>query len=208
MDWIDIAGYVASGLVFCTFCMKTMIPLRIVAIASNAAFIVFSYSAGIYPVLILHAVLLPLNAYRLMEIRQLVRKISEASRTDLSMDGLWPVMTKERFATGTVLFEKGAPASHVYYLLSGRLWLKELDQLLQPGQIVGEIGVFSPEECRTATAICETDVELLTITKERIYQLFFQNPALGCHLTQLIIGRLLENQRRAEVGQAALSPTV
>lgn len=76
MDWIEVAGYVASGLVFCTFCMKTMIPLRIVAIASNAAFIVFGYFAAIYPVLILHAVLLPLNGYRLLEVHQLVRKVS------------------------------------------------------------------------------------------------------------------------------------
>ena len=205
MDWIEVAGYVASGLVFCTFCMKTMIPLRIVAIASNAAFIVFGYFAAIYPVLILHAILLPLNVYRLVEIRQLVRKISEASRGDLSMDWLLPVTTKERFATGTVLFAKGAQARHVYYLLHGRLWLKELDRMLEPGQIFGEIGVFSPEERRTASAICVTDVELLTITKERIYQLFFQNPALGYYLTQLIIGRLLENQQRAEIGQGEMA---
>jgi len=73
--------------------------------------------------------------------------------------------------------------------------------MLEPGQIFGEIGVFSPEERRTASAVCVTDIELLAITKERTYHLFFQNPALGYHLTRLIIGRLLENQRRAEMGQ-------
>lgn len=121
------------------------------------------------------------------------------------MDWLLPVMTKERFARGTVLFEKGAPARHVYYLLRGRLWLKELDHLLEPGQIFGEIGVFSPEEQRIASAICISDVELLTITKERIYQLFFQNPALGYYLMQLIIKRLLENQQMAEINRTHMA---
>jgi hypothetical protein len=36
MDWIELSGYAASFLVFPTFCMKTMIPLRLVAIVSNA----------------------------------------------------------------------------------------------------------------------------------------------------------------------------
>lgn len=208
MDWVEVAGYVASGLVFCTFCMKTMIPLRVVAIASNVAFVVFGAFAAVYPVLILHAVLLPLNVYRLVEIRQLVRKVSDTAHGDLSMDWLLPAMARQTLPEGTVLFEKGDAASHVYYLLSGRLRLPELDRSLAPGELFGEIGVFSPEQRRTASAVCETDVDLLTITKDKIFQLWFQNPALDYHLTRLIIGRLLENQRIAGIDRSnpALSP--
>ena len=56
---VELIGYLASLLVFSTFYMKTMIPLRSVAIASNVAFITYGYLAGIYPVFFLHMVLLP-----------------------------------------------------------------------------------------------------------------------------------------------------
>jgi hypothetical protein len=36
--WVDLAGYIASSLVFLTFYMRGMIPLRLVALCSNVAF--------------------------------------------------------------------------------------------------------------------------------------------------------------------------
>jgi hypothetical protein len=63
-------GYLASLLVLCTFCMRDMLALRAVAIASNVAFITYGALAGIYPVLMLHIVLLPMNLYRLREALQ------------------------------------------------------------------------------------------------------------------------------------------
>jgi hypothetical protein len=62
MTWIVIAGYLASALVFATFCVRTMIPLRLIAISSNVAFIVYGFYGGIYPVLVLHVILLPMGA--------------------------------------------------------------------------------------------------------------------------------------------------
>jgi hypothetical protein len=63
-EWV---GWLASALVLATFCMRAMVPLRLVAIASNLAFIAYGASAGIHPVLMLHLVLLPLNALRLAQ---------------------------------------------------------------------------------------------------------------------------------------------
>ena len=172
------------------------------AIASNVAFIVFGFFGGIYPVLIPRSFLLPLNTYRLLEMRALVRRIRNASSTDLSVGALLPLMAKLRLTAGTVLFKKGAPAQEMYYVLHGSVGLKELGRSLGPAALIGEIGVFSPEHERTATAICETDVELLTITKDKISGLWFQNPELRY---RLIISRLLDNQRRAmaDLGLAA-----
>ena len=45
-----IAGWVASALVFVTFFMKTMIPLRIVGMCANVCMIVYTAIAGVYPV--------------------------------------------------------------------------------------------------------------------------------------------------------------
>jgi hypothetical protein len=65
---IDAIGFVAAGLVLTTFCMRSMSALRWVAIASNLAFIAYGYLAGLAPVLLLHALLLPVNAYRLAQL--------------------------------------------------------------------------------------------------------------------------------------------
>ena len=60
-------GFMASGLVLAAFGMKDMVNLRIVAICSNFAFIVYALLLSLPPVLILHAVLLPLNGWRLAQ---------------------------------------------------------------------------------------------------------------------------------------------
>ena len=67
MNTYESIGYLASLLVLATFCMSAMVPLRTVAIASNVAFIGYAALAGISPVLLLHALLLPMNAYRLLQ---------------------------------------------------------------------------------------------------------------------------------------------
>ncbi len=78
--WLVVAGWLASALVFTTFFMRTMIPLRLVAIASNVAFMAYAVLGlrygvfgRLYPILVLHASLLPLNVLRL---RQLHREAS------------------------------------------------------------------------------------------------------------------------------------
>jgi CRP/FNR family cyclic AMP-dependent transcriptional regulator len=65
MNGIDLIGYVASALVLATFCMRDMVTLRCVAIASNLAFIAYGGLADVGPVLLLHLMLLPVNVLRL-----------------------------------------------------------------------------------------------------------------------------------------------
>ena len=67
MTGVEGLGFMASGLVLATFCMKRLIPLRVFAITRNVAFILYGYFAGIIPVLALHLVLLPVNVFRLMQ---------------------------------------------------------------------------------------------------------------------------------------------
>jgi hypothetical protein len=66
----DALGYVAAGLVFATFCAQRMAFLRAIAIASNVAFIGYGFLDGLWPILILHSAMLPLNIRR---YRQSVR---------------------------------------------------------------------------------------------------------------------------------------
>jgi hypothetical protein len=71
MSWVDYVGFLAALTVLATFCMDTILLLRGIAIASNILFIVYGTAAQLYPVLLLHALLLPIN---ISKIVQLVRK--------------------------------------------------------------------------------------------------------------------------------------
>ena len=68
MKLMDAVGYLVAGLVLATFCMRSMRSLRLVALASNLAFIAYGYLGNLTPVLVLHALLLPVNACRLMQL--------------------------------------------------------------------------------------------------------------------------------------------
>jgi hypothetical protein len=63
----DAIGYLASALVLAAFCMREMIPLRAVAVCSNIAFLIYGLALGLVPVWLLHAVLMPINCWRLWE---------------------------------------------------------------------------------------------------------------------------------------------
>ena len=65
MQWTDLAGYIASSFVFLTFYMKDMISLRVVALCSNLAFLVYAGALHLAPIVILHTALIPINARRL-----------------------------------------------------------------------------------------------------------------------------------------------
>src|SRR5262249_44962761 len=93
-NYIDVLGYLGGALTLATFAMPRMIPLRIIGIAANCAFISYGLATPLYPVLALHAVLLPLNVYRLREMLHLIAKVRTASRGDLSMDWLKPFMAR------------------------------------------------------------------------------------------------------------------
>jgi hypothetical protein len=192
MTWITIIGYTASLFTAITFYMRTIIPLRLFAICSNIAFIAYGYFGKLYPVLILHLFLLPLNIIRLVQMKKLVKKVRESSRGDCSMDCLVPYMTKSKFSKGETLFKKGDVADKIFYINKGIVELIEIDKKVSNGEIIGEIGIFSPFKERTATAVCEDECEIFTINDETITQLFFQNPSFGFHLIQLVCKRFSE----------------
>ncbi|HEY5065589.1 MAG TPA: hypothetical protein VIJ04_12300 [Xanthobacteraceae bacterium] len=68
----NILGYAASCAVLASFLMRTMVPLRLVAILSNILFAAFGYLQNIHPVFLLHMVLLPINAWRLFALPEVV----------------------------------------------------------------------------------------------------------------------------------------
>jgi hypothetical protein len=81
ISWLDVVGYLASLTVLATFCMETFVSLRIVAIASNVLFGAYGIGEHIYPVFLLHAVLLPINVLKLVRLLPANRARGTCSRT-------------------------------------------------------------------------------------------------------------------------------
>jgi hypothetical protein len=209
MSWVEVAGYIASVLVFCTFYMKTMIPLRVVGILSNVAFMIYAVGGRLHPVLILHAILLPLNCLRLIQMQTLIKKVRDAAKGDCSMEWLIPYMQSRTLKKG-VLFRKGDAADEMYMLLKGSIRLKDVGVTIHPGAVIGEIGIFAPSRQRMDTAICDSDVEVGTISNDRVRQLYHQNPKFGFYLINLITDRLLQNfsKVKSAAGKRAYRPSV
>jgi CRP/FNR family transcriptional regulator, cyclic AMP receptor protein len=198
MLWVEVLGYAASATVLATFCMSTMIPLRILALISNVLFCSYGYFDHLYPVVVLHAILFPVNLLRLVQFQRLVRDVRNAHREDLSIQSLLPYMTTRKLAAGEILIHKGEKADRLYYLADGELEITDFGKTLEPGAMLGEIGVFAQHQERTATVVCRTDCRVYELSESKAKQLYFQDRSFGFAVLQLIINRLLENNRRLQ----------
>lgn len=198
-NYVSMVGFVAAGLVIATLSMRTMIPLRMIGIGSNVAFITYGILFHSAPTVMLHMILLPLNLYRLREMFVLIKKIETASKGDMSLDWLKPFMSKRPIARGKILFRKGDEAHHLYFVLTGRLHLQEIDVDVAPGSVVGELGMLAPHRTRTQTLECTEEGTVLEIGYEKIEELYYQNPRFGFFFLRLSTARLFDNITRLEL---------
>ena len=187
MTYVDFIGWIAAGLVLASLSMKTMIPLRLFGIASNIAFLTFGFLVASLPIMVLHAILLPFNVYRLVEMRKMIQRVEEAAaRENLSVDWLRPFMHSAEMAQGDVLFRKGDVADRLYFVVSGQVKLEEAAITLQASQIFGELALFVRSSKRALTAVCVESGSLLYIDTSTFQQLYLQNPAIGLFVLQLV----------------------
>jgi CRP/FNR family transcriptional regulator, cyclic AMP receptor protein len=198
MSWVEILGYFGSSLTITVYSMKRMIPLRLIGIGANVVFITYGILAAVYPQMILHSVLLPINLYRLREMLLLVRKVKRAAQGDLNMEWLKPYMKRRSARQGEVLFRKGDDSDAMFYTLTGRFRLNEIALDIAPGQVVGEIGLIAPDNKRTLTFECIEDGDLLTISYEHVKELYFQNPQFGFYFLELVSKKLFNDIERLQ----------
>lgn len=193
------AAAVASALVLAATVVKTMIPLRWLAVGSNVGFLVYAALTPSLPLLVLHAALLPINLWRVFEMKLLTRRV-KATAAAADQSGLWlkPYMRSKRLARGRVLFRKGDFAGRLYLLAKGRIELVESGVVMEAGRIFGEIAFFAPDRRRTFTARCIEPCQVLSIDEHTMRQLYYQNPEFGYEMVALVAGRLSADVQRLE----------
>lgn len=205
ITWVDMIGFLGGAVTLWGMFRKTMIPLRVGAIVGNIGFLLFGIFAESNPTLVTHALLLPLNIYRMYQMMRLIREIRESSGTDNKLDPLLPYMREEKVKAGTVLFNIADVPDRMIVIKEGTVLLKELDIRCSTDDVLGEIGAFTPDNRRTCTAVCETDCALYTLGNEAMLQLFYQNPRFGMFLVRIIVQRLLNNWQEAEARAKVLA---
>lgn len=198
------AAVVAAMCLLAGAFVKTMIPLRWLQVGSNVGFMVYGAFFPSLPMLVLHALLLPINLFRVNDMVRLTRRVNSAAQAQDTSD-LWlqPYMKRRWLRAGAVIFRKGDPADKLYMLAAGRIELVEIGSVLEPGRIFGEIAFFSPERTRTLTARCLDRCLLLSINETAVKQLYHQNPEFGFQLIRLLAGRLIADIGRLQADLAA-----
>jgi CRP-like cAMP-binding protein len=198
MTWVEAIGWLGAALAITGSAMKTIIPLRVVGIATNFVGLAFALAMWNKPGIVVNLILLPLNSVRLVQMLRLIAKVKKAASSDLSMEWLKPFMTRRAAKAGEVLFAKGEAAECMYYTVLGRYRLRETGIEIGPGQVVGEMGFLAPENRRTQTLECVEAGEMLTISYDQLRQLYFQNPEFGFYFLRLTSERLFQNMSRVE----------
>jgi hypothetical protein len=192
-----VTGFIGAGLTLASYWMKSMMPLRLVSLVASVFFLAYGWIEAALPTLVLNIGMILINSKKAWEMRTLVRAIEQAKSDAPIAEWLLPHMTRRQVKAGQTLWKKGDVATEMVYLESGTLRLVEHDEELAPGSLVGEIGLFSPDNRRTLTVDCATDCTLYSLTTEAMAQLYYQNPKLGFHIMRLIVSRLMRDADKA-----------
>src|SRR6202047_2716733 len=181
-----------------TLLTQTMLPLRVSNMVGGAFFVGFGALAGDVKTFLLYLLLLPINAFRLRQMLNLVKKARSATQGDTSMEWLKPFMTERKYRKGDILMKKGDAANEMLLTVTGKFLVTEIGVELPPGRLMGELGFLTPDNRRTATIECIEDGHVLTIAYEKLLEIYFQNPQFGYYFLVLTSQRLLENIARLE----------
>ena len=198
INFVNMLALVGAAFYVATLLVRTIVPLRVIGIISIVFFIAYGALAGAVATLLLYLLSLPINVIRLRQMLALVKKARVSAQGDLSMEWLRPFMTPRKYKKGDVLFQKGDVAKEMFYTVGGKFLVKEIGIELPPGRVMGELGFIDPNNRRTGTVENLEDGEVLTITYDRLLELYFQNPEFGYYLLRLTAERLMQNIARLE----------
>jgi hypothetical protein len=210
ITFANMLALVGAIFYMATLMMRTIVPLRVIGIISILFFIAYGALAGAVATFFLYLLSLPINVIRLHQMLNLVKKARLSAQGDLSMDWLKPFMSQRKYRKGDVLFHKGDVANEMFYTVTGRFLVTEIGVELAAGRIMGELGFLSPKNRRTQTVECIESGEVLTITYDKLLELYFQNPEFGYYFLRLSSDRLLQNIARLEgiIEQSRAKPPV
>jgi len=186
----DYLGWLAASLSFFSFSRKTMVAVRTTAIMSNVAFIAYGLTGHFPHVYTLHSLLLLMNTWRLHQMRDLLKQVTQVASGQFNLRMLLPYMKQQEFKAGTYMLKQGDQVNNLYLILEGRVFVERANVEIGQGELLGEMGVFTEKQQRSASVRCLTDVRVGSLSTEKFWQVFYQDPAFGTYVVKTIVGRL------------------
>jgi CRP/FNR family transcriptional regulator, cyclic AMP receptor protein len=203
LNWIDVIGYGSTALTVATYAMKTIVPLRLVSIATSLFSIAYASTMGVWPMLLTSLLVLPLNLYRLYQILKLMRQIRDTPDGQYLAEWLHPFSSRRMHKAGDVVFSHGDKADYMLLIEGGRYRLPEIGKDYVAGGLVGEVGFVTHDNRRTLTLVCVEDGVVGQVSYSDLRQLYFQNQKFGYYFLQLLGSHLVD---RLEEARARSNP--
>jgi hypothetical protein len=198
INFANLLALVGSIFYVGTFVVRTIVPLRILGLVSIFFFLAYGIAAGAIATFIVYFLSLPVNLIRLRQILKLIGTARSAASGDLSLEWLKPFMTPRIYRSGQIVFRMNETASEMCLIVSGSFRVVEIDVLLGPGNIMGELGFAAPQTRRTQTIECTDAGTVLTISYDKLLELYFERPEFSYFILRLTTARLMENVARLE----------
>ena len=96
------------------------------------------------------------------------------------------LLGRKTFPAGSTIFYEGEKGESVYFLKKGRIKAlksnvdgeEQILEILQAGDVFGEVVLFGIEEY-PATTVAMEDVDLLSLSRSKFKEYFYQNPEIG-----------------------------
>lgn len=120
------------------------------------------------------------------------------------LESIHRVSQTREFAKETLLFREGDQGDSLYLVLSGRVKAILMAEdgrevilaFLGPGELVGEMALFDPEERRTATVVTAEQSSLLILSGRQFMEVIMQNPSIALSILRTLTRRLKDTSSR------------
>jgi CRP-like cAMP-binding protein len=100
---------------------------------------------------------------------------------------------EQQYAPGEVVVREGAPATHLYLIVSGSALVEQGTQgtvgRMGPGEFFGELALIE-EHGRTATVKAETELRTIVVSAWEFRASLEEHPEMAVPMLHAIIGRL------------------
>ena len=208
MEYTDLIGHLAFGLIAFSFLVKDILWLRLVSILASAFGMAYNYFIPANPMWIAigwNGIFIGLNLYHIAVLVYEKRPIKMAPKDKELYQTLFKDMTPveylkiskiarwKKFTAGDVIIRQEHMVTDLILIYNGTVDVMVSDKKvaeLRDGQFVGEMS-FLTEKSATATCVVKHDTECLVWKQPEFKDLLKRNPSLYYTIQSLLSNQLI-----------------
>jgi len=208
MEYTDLIGHLAFGLIAFSFLVKDILWLRLVSILASAFGMAYNYFIPANPMWIAigwNGIFIGLNLYHIAVLVYEKRPIKMAPKDKELYQTLFKDMTPveylkiskiaswNKFTAGDVIIRQEHMVTDLILIYNGTVDVMVSDKKvaeLRDGQFVGEMS-FLTEKSATATCVVKHDTECLVWKQPEFKDLLKRNPSLYYTIQSLLSNQLI-----------------